>query len=68
MNAVNMEKSKGALQMKIGNIKHGLTMPVARQVAGSDSVSVLGRLAGVTVDQVITWSKLGTLLEATKCS
>ena len=37
-------------------------------MAGSDAVSALGRLAGVTVDQVKSCSKLGTLLEATVCS
>ena len=37
-------------------------------MAGSDAVSALGRLAGVTVDQVKACSKLGTLLEATVCS
>ena len=43
-------------------------MSVARQMAGSDAVSALGRLAGVTVDRVKSCSNLGTLLEATVCS
>ena len=67
-NTVQMEGSRGVLQIHIGSIKHSRTMSVARQLAGSDAVSALGKLAGATVGQVKSCSKLGTLLEATNCS
>ena len=56
------------MQIYIGNIKHGLTVSVARKMAGSDSDSALGKLAGATVGQEISCSKLGALLETTNCS
>ena len=37
-------------------------------MAGSDSDSALGKLAGATVGQEISCSKLGALLETTNCS
>ena len=63
-----MEGSRGVLQIYIGSIKHSRTMSVAGQLAGSDAVSTLGKLAGTTVGQVKSCSKLGTLLETTNCS
>ena len=49
--AVHTNGSRGALRMKIGNIKHCLTLSVARRMADAGSDSALGRFAGATVDQ-----------------